>query len=103
REIRPFCHLRQYAPINQLIQQQRIRCDLLREEITMPAKLHEPGTRRSALLEQSEIRGALSDCLDDSQHSLQHGEVSSAGGNIRQQRGQETLQPFPAWLIELAN
>ena len=41
--------------IEQLIQQQRMGCDLIRQELTARAQLDQPGSRHSAFLQQREI------------------------------------------------
>src|SRR5882762_8531360 len=77
-EARAIGQFRQQPLVNQLIEKQRMRCDLLRKEITVAAKLDQTRARRGVLVQEREIRGALPDRFDDVEDPAQYGELRAA-------------------------
>src|SRR6185437_966061 len=92
--------LRQQPLVDQLIEQQRIRGDLRRQELAVPAHLHESGARRSVLLQQRKVRRALARGLDDGEHAPQYRQLRLHPRHVGEQRRQQRLQALAARLIE---
>ena len=103
REGRTGRRLRQQPRIDQLIQQQRVRGDLRREEIPVTAQLHQARARRAVLSQQREVRRALARRLDDGEDPSQHRQLGAAPRHVCEQRRQQRLQALAPGLIELAH
>ena len=101
RKLRAPGHLGPQSRIDQLIEQQRIGGNLLRQKVAVLAQLDQPGAGGGILLQQGEIGGALADRLDDPQDPAHHRQRAvAAGANSGQQQWQQRLQPPATDLIE---
>ena len=71
RELRARRRLLDQALVDQLIEQQRMRGDLVGEKLALLAQRDQPAQRRRVLVQQREIDGAAADHLEDFQDARQ--------------------------------
>ena len=86
--------------VEQLIEQQRKRGDLLRQETGLRAEIDQPRERERVLVEQREVDRPAADPLQHVQHADQRGGLGIPAGDPLQQLRQQRREPATAGRVE---
>ena len=86
--------------IEQFVEQQRERRDLVGQELRMRAQLEQPFARHCVFVEQREVHRATADTLDHVQHARERGLGIWDARHRPQQARQQDLQPASAGFVE---
>ena len=88
--------------VEQLIEQERERGDLVGEELRVRAQFDEAPAHHRVLVEQGEIDGTAADALRDVQHAPERDGLARVPGDGLQQPWQQRVQATPTGLVEAA-
>ena len=88
--------------VEQFVEQQRKRRDLVRQELRMRAELEQPFARHRVLVEQREVNGAAADAFDHVQHASQRSLGIRGAGYGPQEARKQNLQSAATGFVEPA-